>query len=72
MCNWLGPRVQPDARHLIPTGLHMAVAEGFEIQIRPRSGLALTYEIALVHAPGTIDSAKQTIPNFVGFGSARL
>ncbi len=48
--------LQPGARRLIPTGLHMAVAEGFEIQIRPRSGLALKYGIALVNAPGTIDS----------------
>ena len=44
------------ARRLIPTGLHMAVARGFEIQIRPRSGLALKHGIGLVNAPGTIDS----------------
>lgn len=44
------------ARHLIPTGLCMAIAQGFEVQIRPRSGLALKYGISLVNAPGTIDS----------------
>ncbi|MDG1378077.1 MAG: dUTP diphosphatase [Yoonia sp.] len=48
--------LQPGARHLIPTGLHITVAKGFEIQIRPRSGLALKHGIALVNAPGTIDS----------------
>ncbi|WP_458792396.1 dUTP diphosphatase [Yoonia sp. MH D7] len=44
------------ARVLIPTGLRMAIAEGFEVQIRPRSGLALKYGISMVNAPGTIDS----------------
>lgn len=44
------------ARVLIPTGLRMAIAEGFEVQIRPRSGLALKHGISMVNAPGTIDS----------------
>lgn len=44
------------ARKLIPTGLCMAIAQGFEVQIRPRSGLALKYGISMVNAPGTIDS----------------
>ena len=44
------------ARALIPTGLHMAIAAGFEVQIRPRSGLALNHGISMVNAPGTIDS----------------
>lgn len=46
----------PHARALIPTGLRMAIAEGFEVQIRPRSGLALKHGITMVNAPGTIDS----------------
>ncbi|MEL6806318.1 MAG: dUTP diphosphatase [Pseudomonadota bacterium] len=46
----------PGARALIPTGLAMAVPLGFEVQIRPRSGLALKHGIALVNSPGTIDS----------------
>lgn len=46
----------PHARALIPTGLAMAVPEGFEVQVRPRSGLALKHGIALVNSPGTIDS----------------
>ncbi|WP_341366972.1 dUTP diphosphatase [Yoonia sp. BS5-3] len=41
---------------LIPTGLRMAVPAGFEVQIRPRSGLALRYGITLLNSPGTIDS----------------
>ncbi|MCV6594315.1 MAG: dUTP diphosphatase [Silicimonas sp.] len=46
----------PGARVLIPTGLHVAIPEGFEMQIRPRSGLALKQGISLVNTPGTIDS----------------
>lgn len=44
------------ARALIPTGLRMAIPNGFEVQIRPRSGLALKHGISMVNAPGTIDS----------------
>ncbi|MEO0357792.1 MAG: dUTP diphosphatase [Pseudomonadota bacterium] len=43
-------------RALIPTGLHMAIPQGFEVQIRPRSGLALKQGVTLVNSPGTIDS----------------
>jgi len=46
----------PGARALISTGLHMAIPQGFEVQIRPRSGLALKYGITLINSPGTIDS----------------
>jgi dUTP pyrophosphatase len=46
----------PDARALISTGLHMAIPQGFEVQIRPRSGLALKHGITLINSPGTIDS----------------
>lgn len=46
----------PGARVLIPTGLQMEIPKGFEVQIRPRSGLALKHGIALVNSPGTIDS----------------
>jgi dUTP pyrophosphatase len=41
---------------LIPTGLKLAIPEGFEVQVRPRSGLALRSGLTLVNAPGTIDS----------------
>ncbi len=46
----------PGARALIPTGLRMAIPDGFEVQIRPRSGLALKHGITLLNTPGTIDS----------------
>jgi dUTP pyrophosphatase len=46
----------PGARALIPTGLSLAIPDGYEVQIRPRSGLALKYGITLPNAPGTIDS----------------
>ena len=46
----------PGARTLVPTGLRMAIPEGYEVQIRPRSGLALRHGIILPNSPGTIDS----------------
>lgn len=46
----------PMERALIPTGLHMQIPQGYEVQIRPRSGLALKHGMALVNSPGTIDS----------------
>lgn len=46
----------PGARALIPTGLRMAIPDGFEVQVRPRSGLALKHGITLLNTPGTIDS----------------
>lgn len=46
----------PGARALVPTGLRLAIPEGFEVQIRPRSGLALKHGISLPNTPGTIDS----------------
>ena len=48
--------VKPGARALISTGLRLAISPGFEVQIRPRSGLALKYGITLANSPGTIDS----------------
>ncbi|MEK0165314.1 dUTP diphosphatase [Phaeobacter sp. JH20_36] len=46
----------PGARALVPTGLRLAIPEGYEVQIRPRSGLALKHGITLPNTPGTIDS----------------
>ncbi len=48
--------LQPFERRLIPTGLYMALPEGFEAQIRPRSGLALKHGITVLNSPGTIDA----------------
>lgn len=46
----------PGARHAVATGIAVAIPQGFEIQVRPRSGLALKYGITVANAPGTIDS----------------
>jgi dUTP pyrophosphatase len=46
----------PGARALVPTGLVLAVPEGFEAQVRPRSGLALRHGVTCLNAPGTVDS----------------
>jgi dUTP pyrophosphatase len=51
-----GLTLHPGERRLIPTGLHVAVPPGYEMQIRPRSGLALKQGLTLVNTPGTIDS----------------
>lgn len=48
--------INPGEIALIPTGFAMAVPPGFEIQVRPRSGLAAKYGVTVVNAPGTIDS----------------
>lgn len=48
--------LQPGDRALIPTGIHMALPEGFEAQIRPRSGLAYKYGVTVLNSPGTIDA----------------
>jgi dUTP pyrophosphatase len=48
--------LQPLQRALVSTGLHMEIPPGFEVQIRPRSGLALKHGITLPNTPGTIDS----------------
>ena len=46
----------PGERKLIPTGLTLAIPEGYEGQVRPRSGLALKHGISMANTPGTIDS----------------
>jgi len=48
--------VTPGSRVLVPTGLCIAVPEGFEAQVRPRSGLALKQGLTVLNSPGTIDS----------------
>src|ERR1700712_4959952 len=48
--------LKPMERKLIPTGLFIELPEGFEAQIRPRSGLAFKYGISIVNSPGTIDA----------------
>ena len=48
--------LKPGERKLIPTGLQMALPEGYEAQIRPRSGLAIRNGITMLNTPGTIDA----------------
>ena len=51
-----GLLLKPGQRGLVQAGIHMAIPQGFEIQVRPRSGLALKHGVTLVNTPGTIDS----------------
>lgn len=48
--------IEPGASALIPTGLKVEIPSGFEIQVRPRSGLALKQQITVLNTPGTIDA----------------
>ena len=48
--------LHPMERRLVPTGLHIALPQGFEAQIRPRSGLALKKGVTVLNTPGTIDA----------------
>ncbi|MEI6731354.1 MAG: dUTP diphosphatase [archaeon] len=48
--------LKPGERAIVNTGLHVEVPEGFELQLRPRSGLAIKKGITLVNTPGTVDS----------------
>jgi len=48
--------LEPGKIQFIPTGLALSIPSGFEVQVRPRSGLALHYGIGMVNSPGTIDS----------------
>ena len=47
--------LKPGARHLVPTGLSIALPPGFEAQVRPRSGLAVKHGVTVLNSPGTID-----------------
>mgnify|MGYP006276401777 CR=1 FL=1 len=48
--------LEPGERKLIPTGLKVALPVGYELQVRPRSGLALKHGITVLNSPGTVDS----------------
>ena len=48
--------LKPLERRLIPTGLHIALPQGYEARVRPRSGLALKHGITVLNTPGTIDA----------------
>lgn len=48
--------LEPGQRTLVPTGLHLALPQGFEAQVRPRSGLAYKHGVTVLNSPGTIDA----------------
>jgi len=48
--------LQPGARHAVATGFAIAIPEGYEVQVRPRSGLALKHGVTCLNTPGTIDA----------------
>lgn len=48
--------IPPGGSHLIPTGLRFAIPPGYEVQVRPRSGLALKNQITVLNTPGTVDA----------------
>ena len=48
--------LMPGERQMIPTGLSMAIPEGYEVQVRPRSGLAAKHGLTCLNSPGTVDS----------------
>ena len=52
----VGCSIAAGARRLVPTGLRFAIPDGFEGQVRPRSGLAIKHGVTVLNAPGTIDS----------------
>jgi len=56
LCAAVDAELAPGQRALVPTGISIAVPEGYEAQVRPRSGLALRHGLVLPNAPGTIDS----------------
>ena len=49
--------IEPRETKLIPTGLYVGIPEGYEIQVRPRSGLSLKTKLRVANAPGTVDSS---------------
>lgn len=51
-----GVEIRPMERKLIPTGIKIQLPEGFEAQVRPRSGLALKHGVTVLNAPGTVDA----------------
>lgn len=48
--------IEPGCSMLIPTGLKLEIPEGYEVQVRPRSGLALKHQVTVLNTPGTIDA----------------
>ncbi len=66
-----GVTLEPMARLLISTGLHLEIPKGYEAQIRPRSGLALKYGITLMNSPGTVDSDYRGVLGVILWNAGR-
>lgn len=56
LCSTMYCIIKPGEMALIPTGIKLSIPEGYEAQIRPRSGLALNHKVVIPNSPGTIDS----------------
>ena len=61
----------PGERKLISTGIRISVPEGFEAQVRPRSGLAFKHGIGVLNAPGTVDSDYRGVVSVILFNSGK-
>lgn len=57
--------IHPGQRHMVPTGLTMRIPNGYEVQVRPRSGLAAKSGITVLNTPGTIDSSYRGPVNVI-------
>jgi dUTP pyrophosphatase len=64
--------IEPGGRHLVPTGIMIELGEGFEAQVRPRSGLALHHGVTILNSPGTIDAdyRGEIFALLINFGDA--
>ncbi len=56
LCSCIDIEIHPSERVLVPTGIAIALPDGYEAQIRPRSGLALKHGVTVTNAPGTVDA----------------
>jgi len=59
--------IQPGEVRLVPTGIRIALASGYEAQVRPRSGLALKHGIGLLNSPGTVDADYRGVIGIILF-----
>lgn len=69
LCSTIELVLPPGQRALVPTGISVAIPEGWELQIRPRSGLAWKNGITILNSPGTIDSDYRGMIQIILFNS---
>lgn len=67
-------KIPPGERRLVPTGIYIALPEGFEAQIRPRSGIAIRHGLTVLNAPGTVDAdyRGEIMVNLINHGTADI